>query len=274
MSFPRRHPSIIFGDGGTLKSYIGLWICGSLARQGMRTAYFDWELAGEDHRDRLERLFGADMPQILYAKCDRPLVHEVDRLGRIVRDSRIDYAIYDSVAFACDGPPEAAEVAGRYFRGVRQIGGGSLHVAHVSKAEGSDQKPFGSAFWHNGARSTWYAELDETSAGTDVLQIGLFNRKTNLGRRSQNVSYRVIFTEERTTISRADIAESANLAAQMSIRQRMLMLLRRGSMTEEEISLQLEENIESVKRTVRRGKDQFTVMQGGKIALLEKQRTL
>ncbi|MGE0706166.1 MAG: hypothetical protein AB7P22_19775, partial [Vicinamibacterales bacterium] len=72
-------------------------------------------------------------------------------MSRIAHDERLDFAIYDSVAFACDGPPEAAEVAADYFRAVRSIGIGSLHVAHVSKAENADQRPFGSAFWHNGA---------------------------------------------------------------------------------------------------------------------------
>ena len=150
----RRHPSIIFGDGGAAKSYICLYLAGRLAERGLRVALCDWELAGEDHRDRLERLFGADMPKVIYARCERPLVYEVDRLRRIARDEQIDFAIFDSIAFACDGPPEAAEVAGRYFRGLREIGVGSLHVAHITKGENADKKPFGSTFWHNGARST------------------------------------------------------------------------------------------------------------------------
>ena len=70
--------------------------------------YADWEFSGEDHRDRLERLFGTDMPAIWYARCDRALVYEADRLRRIVAENDISYVIYDSVAFACDGPPESA----------------------------------------------------------------------------------------------------------------------------------------------------------------------
>jgi hypothetical protein len=110
----------------------------------VRVGLFDWELAGEDHRERLERLFGAKLPGVRYARCNRPFVHELDRLRRIVRDEALDYVIFDSVAFACDGPPEAAEVAGRYFQSLRQLGiVGSLHIAHISKADGADQKPFG-----------------------------------------------------------------------------------------------------------------------------------
>src|SRR6516162_7533834 len=88
---PKRHPSIIFGDGGSVKSYLGLYIAGTLAKEGIPTALFDWELAGEDHRDRLERLFGNLMPRILYVRCERPLVHEMERLRRMVREKGIAY---------------------------------------------------------------------------------------------------------------------------------------------------------------------------------------
>src|SRR6266496_1849297 len=122
----RRHPVVLFGDGGALKSYLALFLMGRLAEREMRVAIFDWELAGEDHRERLERLFPDGMPQIFYARCERALVYETDRLRRVVREHDVGFSVFDSVAFACDGPPESAEVAGRYLRAVRQIGGGSL----------------------------------------------------------------------------------------------------------------------------------------------------
>ena len=154
----RRHPAILFGDGGTAKSYTALYLAGRLDQRGVRVLYADWEFAGEDHRDRLERLFGPDMPAVTYVRCERPLVHEADRLRRIVQEDEITYVIYDSIAFATDGPPEAAEMASAYFRAVRQIGVGSLHIAHVNRSDTGDKKPFGSSFWHNGAPSTWKRE--------------------------------------------------------------------------------------------------------------------
>jgi hypothetical protein len=66
------------------------------------------------------------------------LTVEADQLRRVVRDNNVDYAIYDSIAFACDGRPEDAEVAGRYFRAVREIGCGSLHIAHVNRSEDNE----------------------------------------------------------------------------------------------------------------------------------------
>jgi hypothetical protein len=220
LSLPRRHPAIIFGDGGAAKSYTGLYLAGRLVEQGFKLSLFDWELAGEDHRDRLERLFGKLMPRILYARCERPLVYESDRLRRIVRDEKIDYAIYDSVAFACDGPPEAAEVASRYFRAVRQIGVGSLNIEHVSKADDSDGKPFGSTFWHNGARSTWYVKLTDASPDGKTLDVGLFNRKSNLGQLQLPTGFRIEFTADRTYFTKSDPADTPELAEKMSIQLR------------------------------------------------------
>ncbi len=269
----RRHPSVLFGDGGAAKSYLGLYLAGRLAERGVRVALFDWELAGEDHRDRLERLFWDGMPQITYARCERPLVHETDRLRRIVRESKIEYVFYDSVAFACDGPPESAEIAGRYFRAVRQIGPGSMHVAHISKGENSDQKPFGSAFWHNGARSTWFAKLVSDDPENEILNIGLFNRKVNLGRLRSPIGFKVSFAEERTTFRRSDVAESPDLAAKMTVSQRMVAVLRRGALSPVALAEETDSDIETLKRTARRHKKQFTFLADGRLALLEGRAT-
>jgi hypothetical protein len=264
--FPRRHPSILFGDGGAAKSYTALWIAGQLAQQGLNVGLWDWELCGDDHRDRLERLFGPTMPRILYCRCDRPLTAEVDGLRRIVRDSKIDFAIFDSVAFACDGPPEAAEVAGRYFRAVREIACGSLHIAHVNKSEDNDRKPFGSSFWHNGARTTWFVKASDASDAT-TLRLGFYNRKSNLGPLQSDTSFTIHFTDEKTEFRSADIADSPDLAAGLSVSKRMALALRRGSMTPEEIAHEISAKVETIERTARRNKGRFVVLSGDRIGL-------
>lgn len=77
LRFPRQHPSILFGDGGTLKSYFELLTACTLTVQGLRVGYFDWELDKFTHRQRLEQIAGAEMPDIRYVRCDKPLIHEV-----------------------------------------------------------------------------------------------------------------------------------------------------------------------------------------------------
>lgn len=270
LSLPRRHPTVMFGDGGAAKSYTGLYLGGRLVEHGFAVGLFDWELAGEDHRDRLERLFGLAMPRIVYARCERPLVYEVDRLRRIVQENNITYSLYDSVAFACDGPPESAEIAGRYFRAVRQIGGGSLHIAHISKADGADTKPFGSVFWHNGARSTYYVKLAETSPDGSILSVGLFNRKANLGRLHPPTGFRITFTADRTSFAQADPADTPVLAENMTVKQRMMRLLRGGSLPINRVADELETKQDTIRRTVTRHNKIFTVLEGGQVALLQR----
>lgn len=265
LAFPRRHAAILFGDGGAAKSYTALYVAGRLVERGMRVALFDWELCGEDHRDRLERLFPAMPDALYYCRCERPLTVEADRLQRVVREHSIDYSIYDSIAFACHGRPEDAEIAGAYFRAVRQIGGGSLHIAHVNKSEENDKKPFGSSFWHNGARSTWNVQAIDDKG--DTLRLGLFNRKSNLGPLRPPVGYALTFTDIATTFRRVDVADSPDLATRLSVRQRMAHLLKRGSLPAEEVAEAIEADVETVKREARRRKNEFVILDGGRIGL-------
>jgi hypothetical protein len=269
-AFSRRHPTIIFGDGGAAKSYTALWLAGRMVDHGLRVALFDWELAGDDHRDRLERLFPDGMPRIVYARCERPLVHEADRLRRIVRDEGIDYAVFDSVAFACDGPPESAEIVSAYFRAVRQIGVGSLQIAHINRSDHADQKPFGSTFWHNGARATWFVKRADQGADSDAISLGFVNRKANLARLQKPVGFTVTFTEQTTKFERSDVAENPELAGMLSVRQRMVRLLQRGPMTPAAIAEEIDAEVETVKWTARRHKDLFVLVDNSRLGLMER----
>ena len=211
------------------------------------------------------------MPRVLYCRCQRPLTAEADRLKRIVLDHEVEYAIYDSVAFACDARPEDAEVASRYFQAVRQIACGSLHIAHVNKSDDNDRKPFGSSFWHNGARSTWYVQAVESAVGGDSLRLGFFNRKSNLGALRPPASFDISFTSERTEFRVAEIEDSPDLAGKLSVRQRIAYLLRRGARTVPEIVDEIEAKAETVERTIRRYKHEFVAIEGGRIGLKGKQ---
>jgi hypothetical protein len=174
------------------------------------------------------------------------------------------------VAYACGGAPESAEIAGAYFRAVRQIGSGSLHIAHVNKSETSDQKPFGSIFWSNSARSTWYAQRAEETPDGSIIRLGLFNRKSNLGPLRPPLGYTVTFTEDQTVFRRSEIAENPDLAGKLTVRQRMTSLLRKGAMPPDAIAEEIDADVETVRRTVRRYKNQFTVIDGGRVGLLQK----
>ena len=271
----RRHPAILFGDGGTAKSYTALYLAGRLDQRGVRVLYADWEFAGEDHRDRLERLFGPDMLAVTYVRCERPLVHEADRLRRIVQEDEITYVIYDSIAFATDGPPEAAEMASAYFRAVRQIGVGSLHIAHVNRSDTGDKKPFGSSFWHNGAPSTWNVKTADQVPGSGELSIGLYNRKVNTGSLRAAVGFRITFDDTRTTFTRVDPRDVDELAVSLPLWQRVASELRGGPQTYAQLAECLDAKVDSIEKATKRKTKVFTRVPGDadgvyRLALVER----
>lgn len=261
LAFPRRHPSILFGDGGSAKSYIALYMAGRLALQGVPVAFFDWELSGQEHRERMQRLFQFERPKLTYCRCETSISHEIDRLERVVRERNIQYVFLDSIAFACDGKPEDAESASRYFRALRQLGIGSLNIAHINRSESAEFKPFGSSFWHNGARSTWFVE--GKPAGKGALNLGFQHRKSNLGRLREAVILNMSFTSNQTIIQQGQLSDDPELAQKMPIRQRIQSLLEKGAMTYVEIAEALEVKVDSVIKAVNR-RNEFSIIQGGK----------
>lgn len=83
------------------------------------------------------------------------------------------------------------------------------------------------------------------------------------------MGFTVSFTEDRTTFRRAEVADNPDLAAKLTVRQRMAALRRKDAMEPEQIADQIDADVETVKRTARRYKAQFVVMDGGRLALLE-----
>jgi hypothetical protein len=266
--WPRDHAMMTFADGGALKSYLALYGAGVLSQQGVRVGYADWELSGEDHRERLDRLFGDPLPEIHYLRCDRPLIDEADRITREARRLSLDYLIFDSAGFGTAGPPEAAEYALAYFRAVRQIGLGSHHLAHVNRSETGDQKPFGSSFWHNSARSTWFAKQADpvtASQGLTVGTVGLFNRKSNLSRLHPAVGFQFTFTDTQTLVERVNLADVEDLAGRLPLWQRIAALLKADGghpWSLSDIAEELDAKVDTVKKAVspRRGKSMFVLL--------------
>ncbi len=267
--FPQKHLSLFYGDGGAGKSLIALWFLGQLAQRGVRVALFDWETDRDEHRVRLESLFPDGMPSVIYNRCDRPLTVEADHLRRVVRDKGIEFAVCDSIGFACDGPPESAEVANAYLRAARSLRIGIINIGHHSKGEGGDKRPFGSVFWWNGGRSIWLAKKADSSPGENRATVGCFHAKVN-GPLCPPTGFEITFEGETTSLHRVDVADDADLSQHLSIRQRMIGALRNGAMAREKLAETIGAKPETIKRTANRDKRNFVVLDGGFIGLREK----
>lgn len=258
-----QHPQIIFADGGSLKSYLALYVLGQLSIRGYRVLLVDWELDGMDHRTRLRRLFDGDLPDVHYLRADRPIGDLTEHVRAIVQRERIDFTVYDSIGVAVGGAPESAELANAYFRSLRRIGGGSLSLAHITKnGEHADQRPFGSTFYHNGARATWH--LRAVDQDGDAPTIAVHNRKANMGRLHPAVGLTFRFAPDRgpIRIEGADLADHADLAARLPLWQRMRDLLRRGAKTTGEIAEALDVDPAAVRQTLGRRRLMFTRTSG------------
>ena len=256
-----RMPTIWYGDGGSAKSYLSLAaaltihtgepLLGLHPTARRRVGILDYEMDAWEHRQRMDALLaGRESPDIVYVPCSRPLADDVDRLRRIIRDRDIGYIVVDSIALACDGPPEAAEVAGRFFGGLRELALGSLLIAHVNRA-GDTDRPFGSAFWHNGARLTWYVKR-EPSVGPGSVTVGLFNKKANTGPIAPPVGFRIAFGAGETTIERTDARDVEDFAAHVPVKYRVQAEVAAGAKTIAEIAAAIDAAPDTVKKAVDR----------------------
>ena len=274
LQMPTEHPSSFFGQGDGLKSYLACEIANQQSRAGVRVAVFDWELDKHTWRERQARI-DPEMPDIIYLKCDKPLVHDVDRLRRLVKNERIEWGWFDSAAYLTDGKPEDAVAAMTAFRAFRQLGvpGGNI-IAH-SRREDGDAQPFGSVFWHNSFRATFNVKRASTSGDRGTVQLGIFPRKFNLGPHPPPVGLSVRFDGPRVYFERTNIAAIEELADSVPLWQRIKAVLKTGPQTLATIASELRhDNVESLDRIVRKHKTLFTKVSGAdgisRIALVER----
>lgn len=256
--------TVMFGDGGTGKSLLALAAAtsihtGRLLIPGMepttirRVLFLDWEWSPHIHKQRLRALWHDDeLPDLPYLQCQLPLKDEFDRIRYAIHSLGTDFLVIDSVGYAAGGEPESAEIAVGFFGSLRQLGLPSLCTAHITNAAAktSADRPFGSAFFHNGARRTWYVRRSDGSGQNLVL--GLFNRKSNEGALAHPVGITVEFGDE-IHLRRSEVGDEADLSSQLPVRWRIVELLKRKPMLTHQIADELEIPLNTVGVTLKRG---------------------
>src|SRR5262249_32837777 len=104
---------------------------------------------------------------------------------------------------------------------VNDIGvAGSLHIAHntkkIARAERGYEKPFGSAFWHNSARATWFIAA-VPARSDDRLTLSFKPRKSNLTERGDDMSITIEFGADQTTVALKSAASNAGSSTESQI---------------------------------------------------------
>jgi hypothetical protein len=143
----------------------------------------------------------------------------------------------------------------------------------VNKSDESDKKPFGSSFWHNGARATWNIKRSETEHPHDIT-VGCYNRKANLGPLQPAVGFRIEFAAMRTHVHPADLSRVGDLATGLPLRLRIREAVSHTPQTVANLAEQLGAKVDSIDRAVRRNPGLFTRAAGddgiARIALTER----
>jgi hypothetical protein len=261
------HPSVIFGDYGSLKSLLALAIAYlvQLPHQdnvlGLRTSgesticmYLDYEDDPYSFRKRwsaLSRGFGTAIMPILYRRMTRTLSDSVEQLQRIIYDKNIGMIIVDSLGPAAKGNLNDPEPAIKYHEALRQLGRTTLTLAHTSKDHLVKRRTiFGSVFFTNLARSVWECRAEQET-GEDEAVISLKHTKANLSRLYPPLGYRFTFTDDIIRINKTDLRDTG-LSRELPLSWQIKNLLRKGSFTVKEIAEQLESGTDTIGRTLRR----------------------
>lgn len=256
--------TFLFGDGSVGKSLLFLalglsmhsgreLIEGLKPARILRVAYADAECDGGTHRRRAQALWGpGELPDLLYIPMgtEGPLSHQVDRLRGILREHRTDVLLGDSVGLMTDGPPEDAASALAFMQAVNRLEVKTAWLAHVNRS-GDTDRPFGSTFWHNSARATWYVRKVQETAATG-LDVGLYNRKANDGPLHRPIGLHIEFEPERTVIRRTDISSVPELASGLTVKERIIVAVRPGAQTVAVIAERTGLAVENVRKVVNR----------------------
>lgn len=264
--------TMLFGQEGDGKSLVGLAAMISIATgralldleptQTFPVGILDWEWDYREHARRIRRLVGDDVgPGLIHHfPCRRPIWQEVDRLSAQFRRLGIRHVLVDSVAWACGGAPEESERAVLFQNAVKQLEVGALCIAHINRT-GDTERPFGSIFWAASMRTTWFIKKQQ-EVGEDTINVGLFNRKANGGRKERPFAFTITFSPDTTTIVKASAKDVPELRAQLSLRERIVALLQENGgrpMTYSELAKELNVATAQIRARVKDAKQLTTL---------------
>jgi len=237
-------PNIIFGMGGSGKTYLSLRMAISIALgepflgitpdKQANTLFVDYENTLNIWSSRITKLLkGMNVEEksivksnLFYFNTKGIPLHDIKyQLLETMRKRNIGLVIVDSAALACGGEPESAEIANRLFNALNRLNTTILLIAHETKNTDSKNKtPFGSIFFYNCARNIWNVENSQEQEES-VIHVGLFHRKSNNDRLSSVRSARIYFGDGMVDINPE---EASKWTKELTLKSRILSELKDG----------------------------------------------
>jgi len=232
-AIPFGFPTIIYGDGGLGKSYLGLYL-GTLAALGSQTflglefhsepinvLYADWELNKDEVSDRARKIscgLGLTKPpsNLFYIPVSQGLRKYLPQLRAIVNRERIRLLIIDSLGSSSVDADKFLDVV-QVMNEIKNLGIASVLLDHQSKMQSQDtydrKSPYGSVYKFNLARSVF--QLSSAQYGNinngDHSPRKLRHTKTNFGRKLDDLFFNIIFDEYKVIFCSMESSEKKDL---------------------------------------------------------------
>jgi len=241
---PENKITVVFGGGGTGKSYLALAAILAIQEAGQADSekwlgmvpspgnalYLDYETDEWEQESRVQRLAAGlglrTWRSIDYRQCYHPLHQDAAAIRRYIDDNDITTVAVDSLGAAVGGDPlDAAEVI-RTFAAMRSFRCTVIALDHVTKAD-SGGHPIGSVYKYNYARAAWETKKVQ-EAGSKEIRLALIHRKANNGSLVTPRGYKFTFDgdEGPVRLDKIELAADAELAKHTSVPSRIVFELK------------------------------------------------
>ena len=284
---PKNHLSLIYGEGGTGKSTLALFLSLLAAIKDKVTdygfvvngerpynvLYLDYETEKDTIGLQFKYLcngLGMKAP-LFYRRCNLPLSQDLENIKEHISSVNVDLVITDSVGIACGGDLNEAHTANLFTLALRSLKTTNLLISHTSKDRTDRKTPFGSVYFFNNARNIWEIRKTQTE-GDDLIHIGLFHRKSNISKLHKPIGLKFIYQEDSIIVESENVSEIEGFEKELSLKQRIKnLLLQKDVMTIREIAGQLNTGEPVVRSRLNEMKNKGEVIkQGDKFAMYHK----
>lgn len=260
-------PNILFGMGGSGKTYLSLRMACSLALgkdflgadpdKVANSLFVDYENTRDIWTTRITKILngmGVEdkspiIQKMFYFNPKGAPVHDIKyQLLDIIKQRDIKLVIIDSAALACGGEAESADMATKFFNALSRLKTTTFIIAHETKnSDNKNKMPYGSVFWYNCARNIWNVEKKQDK-DESLISVGILHRKCNNEKLSGPRAARVFFGKDMVDINPGNVQD---FSKEMNLKYQILRFLKEEtsgeSLTITEIAESIEGKYEDVK---------------------------
>ncbi len=213
---PFNEVTLLYGSGGTLKSYLALLLGIAVATgtavpvwgRPTRTGpilYCDWETNPMTHARRLRAIcaglgIGRSAPgQLVYRRMKAPIHTVSGQLRRLIRENGFVLVVIDSAGMSTGGNVNAPDDVVRTMDAISTLGECTkLLIGHKNKAGDF----IGNVYWFNQSRAVWEVNAEQVSRTSH--RVAYLNTKQNDDGLADPLALAVDFESGRITFEAID----------------------------------------------------------------------